>query len=174
MEEPTYRPSIPERVLEGWRFTVVIPVVILLLAALGAFVYGIAFLIDGSRRIVDHPFPIGKNIGLFVTLIDVLLVGTTLLISGLGLYELFVLPQHPPRPKLLPAWLEMRDLNDLKVRVISMIVLVSAVSFTDVVVDFDTGRDVLYLGSGAGALIVALTLYSHFGAKERPPTSDSS
>ena len=37
----------------------------------------------------------------------------------------------------LPGWLRMNDLNDLKARVISMIILVAAVTFVDVVVETD-------------------------------------
>ena len=154
--------------MERVRYIMVLPVVLLLLASLGAFVYGVALFIDSTRRIVDHPSPIGKNVGLFVVLIDIFLVGATLLIAALGFYELFV-ERDVPRQNhtLLPGWLVMRDLNDLKVRVVSMLVLVSAVSFVDVVVDFQGGRDVLYLGSGVALIIVALTVFIRFGARDR-------
>ena len=36
-----------------------IPVTLLILAALGAFAYGIAVFIDGVRTVSDHPFPVG-------------------------------------------------------------------------------------------------------------------
>jgi hypothetical protein len=48
----------------------------------------------------------------------------------------------------LPGWLKMDDLNDLKARVIQMIILVAAVTFTDVVVESKAGLDTLYLGTG--------------------------
>lgn len=155
-----------EQVLEGARWAVALPVAILLLGALGAFVYGVAYFVDSVRVIVDHPFPIGRNIGLFVVLIDLSLVGVTLLIAAVGLFELFLVSDGPRQGRrLLPEWLVIRDLNDLKARVISMIVLVSAVSFIDLVVDFRAGRDVLYLGAGVALVIVALTVFVRFGGK---------
>jgi uncharacterized membrane protein YqhA len=158
---------LSEQVLAESRLAVVVPVALLLLAALGAFAYGVAFSVKAAQEIVDHPFPIAKNIGYFIVLVDLLLVGVTLLIAGMGLYELFVLPEtEAQRPRLLPGWLDMKDLHDLKARVISMIVLVSAVSFTDLIVDFQTGRDVLYLGSGVALVIVALTVYARFSPKD--------
>lgn len=145
-----------------------VPVAMLLLAALGTFVYGVAVFVDSTRQIVDHPFPIHKNIGLFVVLIDLFLVGATLLIAGVGLYELFVSPEgDEEHRRLFPSWLVMRDLNDLKARVLSMIVLVTAVSFTDTVVDFQSGKDVLYLGAGVAMFIVALTIFLRFGTRDR-------
>jgi uncharacterized membrane protein YqhA len=162
--EPLRRAS--EQVLEGARLAVGIPVVTLLVAALGAFVYGVAYFVDSVRQIVDHPFPIGRNIGLFIVLVDLFLVGVTLLIAAVGLFELFLASETSRSGRrLLPAWLVIRDLNDLKARVLSMIVLVSAVSFVDLVVDFRSGRDVLYLGTGVAVVILALTVFVRFGGK---------
>jgi len=59
----------------------------------------------------------------------------------------------------MPAWLEMRDLNDLKGRVIAMIVLVLAVSFVELAVDEDNGLRVLELGGGIAVVILALTAF---------------
>ena len=62
-----------------------------------------------------------------------------------------------------PDWLRMHDLNDLKARVISMIILVSAVSFANVVVESKGGLDTLYLGVGVAVVIAALTAFLRFG-----------
>ena len=72
---------------------------------------------------------------MFLLDVDLFLIGATLLISAVGFYELFI--RHiPPHGRFrVPAWLEMRDLNDLKRRVIAMIVLVIAVSFAELAVD---------------------------------------
>ena len=86
--------------------------------------------------IADHPF-LPHNLRLFLTEIDLFLIGATLIIAAIGLYELFIAridPANSHRP--LPDWLVMNDLNDLKARVIAMIILVSAVTFTDVLLEF--------------------------------------
>jgi uncharacterized membrane protein YqhA len=142
---------------------VALPVVLLLLAALGSFVYGAVLFVDSTRRIVVHPFPIGRNIGLFVLLIDVFFVGATLFIAAAGFYELFFPNAEQAR---LPGWLRMRDLNDLKARVVSMLILIAAVSFVDVVVDFRSGQDVLDLGIAVTLIILALTVFLRLGTKD--------
>jgi hypothetical protein len=43
------------------------------------------------------------------------LIGATLLISAIGFYELFIKEIHRGEIPLMPAWLEMHDLNDLKI-----------------------------------------------------------
>jgi uncharacterized membrane protein YqhA len=148
-----------ERILASSLSLVAIPVVVLLLAALGAFVYGAVFFVDSIRRIVDHPFPVGHHIGLFLLDVDLFLIGATLLISAVGLYALFIGEiRRGPAPRL-PGWLEMRDLNDLKGRIIAMIVLVVSVSFVEVVVDAPSGQKALELGGGVALVIVALTIF---------------
>jgi uncharacterized membrane protein YqhA len=137
----------------------IIPVAVLLLAALGAFAYGIAVFIHSADRIVRHPFPVGHQIGFFLLDIDLFLIGATLLISAVGLYVLFIREIPNDGGTRVPAWLEMRDLNDLKGRVIAMVVLVLAVSFVELAVDEPGGRQVLELGAGVAAVIVALTVF---------------
>ena len=57
----------------------------------------------------------------------------------------------------------MRDLNDLKARVISMIILVAAVTFADVVVESEAGLNTFYLGAAVALVIGALTVFLRFG-----------
>jgi uncharacterized membrane protein YqhA len=91
------------------------------------------------------------------------LIGATLLISAIGFYELFIKEFDLQAATRLPAWLQMRDLNDLKGRVVAMIVLVLSVSFVEVVVDAPSGRQALQLGAGVASVILALTIFLRLG-----------
>jgi uncharacterized membrane protein YqhA len=55
-------------------------------------------------------------------------------------------------------------LNDLKARVVSMLVMVAAASFVNVVVDFRGGPDILYVGGAVVVVIAALILFLRLGA----------
>jgi uncharacterized membrane protein YqhA len=148
------------------QLTVLLPVVVLLLSAFGAFVYGTVVVIHFVFDIAAQPFAV-HNLRLFLIEIDLYLIGATLMIAAFGLYELFVAKVGAAggrRPLPLPAWLEMTDLDDLKARVISMIILVTAVTFADVLLEFHDELDVLYLGAGVAVFIVALTVYLRFGS----------
>jgi len=147
------------------QLTVLLPVVILLLSGIGAFIYGTAVAIHSVIEIAHHPFAV-HNLRVFLTEIDTFLIGATLIIAAFGLYELFVARIEPASLRLpLPRWLEMTDLNDLKARVISMIILVVAVSFVDVLLEFRQATlEILYLGVGVAVFIIALTVYLRFGA----------
>jgi uncharacterized membrane protein YqhA len=148
-----------EQALAASLWLAVIPVVVLILAALGAFAYGTAVFVDAVGSIVRHPFPVGHQIGLFLLDIDLFLIGATLLISAVGFYELFVRDIPADGRARMPAWLAMRDLNDLKGRVIAMIVMVLAVSFVELAVDEGNGGQILDIGGGIAAVIIALTAF---------------
>ena len=141
----------------------VVPVVVLLLSALGAFAYGAALFVHSADDVISHPFPVRHNLGLFLVEVDLFLIGATLMITAIGFFELFLSPGNVGRP-LLPGWLIVRDLNDLKSRIISMLILVAAVAFVDEVVNFDGGKDVLYLGGGIALVILALSVFQRFGS----------
>jgi uncharacterized membrane protein YqhA len=156
-----------ERGLSLAQLTVVLPVVVLVLSGVGAYVYGAAYAVHSVADIADRPWD-AHNLRLFLTEIDLFLIGATLLIAAIGLYELFVAridPAHTRRP--LPAWLEMNDLNDLKARVIAMVILVVTVTFTDVLLEFEKATlDVFYLAAGVAVFIAALTFYLRFGSSD--------
>lgn len=153
-----------ERGLSLAQLTLVLPVTVLVLSGIGAFVYGVAVAVHSVLDIAHHPFA-AHNLRLFLTEIDLFLIGATLIIAAIGLYELFIAridPANLRRP--MPAWLEMKDLNDLKARVIAMIVLVCAVTFTDELLEFARQTlDLLYLAAGVAVFILALTVYLRFG-----------
>ena len=153
-----------EGVLSLSRVVVVVPVIVLLLSAISSFVYGTDVFFRSVTRVVDDPQLTSHNLGFLLLLTDLFLVGATLMIAAFGLYDLFITRIDAGRRSLrLPAWLEMHDLNDLKARVISMIILVAAVTFVDVVVESKSGLNTLYLGAAVALVIAALTAFLRFG-----------
>ena len=154
-----------ERALSLSRIVVVVPVVVLLLSAMASFAYGTDVFVRSVRSVVEDPELTSHNLGFLLLLTDLFLVGATLMIAAFGFYELFISRIDAGGPGLrLPGWLEMRDLNDLKARVISMIILVASVTFVDVVVEKSgAGLSTFYLGAGVALVIAALTAFLRFG-----------
>ena len=143
------------------RIFAIVPVIVLLLSALASFAYGTYVFVHSVTGFVDDHNLTHGNLGFLLLLTDLFLVGATLMIAAFGLYELFI---GRIRGRLvLPGWLRMNDLNDLKARVISMIILVAAVSFVDEVIESKDALDTLYVGAGIALVIAALTAFLHFG-----------
>jgi len=86
--------------------------------------------------------------------VDVFLIAIVAQMIGLGLYKLFVDPELP-----LPAWLKLRDLDDLKNNLVSSVIAVLAVLFLREAVGWDGQRDLLRFGGALALIIGALTLY---------------
>jgi uncharacterized membrane protein YqhA len=153
-----------ERGLSLSRIVVVVPVIVLLLSAMASFAYGTDVFFRSVTHVVDDPELTKSNLGFLLLLTDLFLIGATLMISAFGFYDLFIGTIGSGHPGArLPGWLRMHDLNDLKGRVISMIILVAAVSFVDGVVESKNGQDTLYLGVGVAVVIAALTAFQRFG-----------
>ena len=156
-----------EQVLGLSRILVVVPVIVLLLSSVASFAYGTDVFVRSVASIVENPRLTSHNLGFLLLLTDLFLVGATLMIAAFGLYELFISRVDTGGPGMrLPGWLKMNDLNDLKARVISMIILVAAVTFVDVVVESKGGLETLYLGAAVAVVIAALTAFLRFGRPE--------
>jgi len=146
------------------RVVIIVPVVVLLLSAMASFAYGTDVFVRSIIRVVDDPQLTSHNLGFLLLLTDLFLVGATLMIAAFGFYDLFIgRIGASGSGARLPGWLRIQDLDDLKARVISMIVLVAAVSFVVVAVESKSGLDTLYLGVGVAVVIVALTGFLRFG-----------
>jgi uncharacterized membrane protein YqhA len=90
-----------------------------------------------------------------LTAVDAILLGTVLLVIGYGLYELFIDAEIE-----VPLWLRVRDLDDLKSKLIGVVVAILAVVFVGVFVDSNRSQDVISYGVGAGALVVGLAIFA--------------
>lgn len=88
--------------------------------------------------------------------VDVFLIAIALYIISLGLYALFVDDRLP-----LPRWLLIRDLDDLKGHLVSVVIAVLAVLFLREAVAWDGTRDLFAFGGALAVVIVALTFYLH-------------
>lgn len=149
------------RLIEISRYAVTLP-------AVASLVGGILLMILGSIGIVVATFatvlnraPLKETIVAILTSVDAILLGTVLLVIGYGLYELFVDTNLE-----IPEWLEINTLDDLKAKLIGVIVAIIAVIFVGVLVDADSASDVMFYGAGAGAVIVALAGFSYATKKK--------
>jgi uncharacterized membrane protein YqhA len=148
---------------------------LILIAVIGSFVAAMLLLIVTSVeeiQVVINTFQDFKTTSkdvkdLAITLfevIDLFLVSVGFYIIALGLYELFVDDRLE-----LPRWLEIHNVDDLKGKVIGILVVVLGVFFLSEVVRDYGGADILYTGFAIAAVIAALTFFiSQKGQKGKP------
>lgn len=90
----------------------------------------------------------------FIEIFDLFLLGTILLIMALYLYELFIDPEVK-----LPERLEINSFEDLKTNLVTVVIVVMAVTFLGHVVSWDGDRDLLRFGLPVMLVIAALNFY---------------
>lgn len=156
-----------ERTLIGSLWLALIPVTFLLLSALASFVYAVVVLFNTVDQVGRHPFPAAHHIGSLLLEVDLFLIGATALISAIGFYELFIGDIRRDGEDVLPGWLAMHDLNELKSRVVSMVVLVLAVTFVEQLVGSSGGLQILEVGGAVAVVILGLTAFQRWGNHTR-------
>ena len=145
------------------RYTVFVPAIASILGALFLMAQGsIAMVIAVINSVVEQT-PLKDVIVEVLTAVDAILLGTVLLVIGYGLYELFVDTELD-----VPAWLQIKDLDDLKSKLIGVVVAIIAVVFVGVLVDSNRAGDVLAYGAGAGAIVLGLGLFAWATRKKTP------
>jgi uncharacterized membrane protein YqhA len=146
------------RLLSLSRYFVVLAVGGILTASVALLVYEGLVVITAVMANIDEGGISSKTakilaVGL-IEAIDIFLIAIVAHMIGLGLYKLFVDPDLP-----LPAWLKIRDLDDLKSHLASSVIAVLAVLFMREAVGWDGERSLLQLGGSGAMMIVALTIY---------------
>ncbi|MEM8577046.1 MAG: YqhA family protein [Pseudomonadota bacterium] len=138
---------------------------LILLAVLGALLSGTTLLVYGlleAGLLVQATWEAGevtrkgaKGLALeFIEIVDLFLLGTVFYIIALGLYELFISTNVP-----LPDWLTIRTLDDLKNKLIAVVVVVLGVLFLGQAVSWDGQTDLLGYGAATALVIAALTWF---------------
>jgi uncharacterized membrane protein YqhA len=138
------------------RYSVFVPALASILGALLLMAQGSFAIVMSIISVFVDRTPLKDTVVSVLTAVDALLLGTVLLVIGYGLYELFVDSEIE-----VPAWLHIRDLEDLKSKLIGVVVAIIAVIFVGVLVDASRAGDVLAFGVGAGALVLALGVFTY-------------
>ena len=143
------------RLIEVSRFVVIVPALAAIIGAIVLMILGSVEILRAALGVVVEQVPLKETIVDVLASIDAILLGTVLLVIGYGLYELFV-DTHLD----VPDWLEINNLDDLKAKLIGVIVAIIAVIFVGELVDADSANDVMYYGIGSGAVVIALAAFS--------------
>lgn len=160
------------KLLSWSRYTIVLGViasVVLSVAIIIASVVRTAIgVIEAATKITDPKT--AKQIAVVgIEIADLLLIATVLYIIAVGLYELFIGDVD------VPSWISVTSLNDLKNKLLNIVVAVLAVTFLIQVVNWDGTTNLLPLGAAIAAVVLAVTAFGllNRGAKStgNSPTS---
>jgi len=143
-----------EKFLWNFRYITILAVILSILSAFTLIVIGSWDIIEAV--IFYNPLfdaSISSNNELLfklISAIDLFLIGIVLLIFGFGIYELFVSEIDFANSKFTESTLKIRDLDQLKNKIIKVIIIVLIVKFFEKVLkfseNFTSPMDILYFG----------------------------
>ena len=146
-------------ILTGSRFLIIISVLGTLVGSIIVLVYGAVTVIGVLVTIIfQHQFSTDEVkivAASSVELIDLFLLSTILYIVSIGLYKLFIDGTLP-----LPSWLVITDLNDLKERILGVIMVLLAITFLGYLVEWHFGDYSIVAVGVAVALVLFAVGYS--------------
>ena len=142
------------RLIEVSRYVVAVPAIGSIIGSFVLMIIGVWEIGGAIINLFNQSISIKQSVVGILTAVDILLLATVLLVIGYGLYELFV-----DSSVQLPDWLEIRSLDDLKNKLIGVVVAIIAVVFLGMRVDLTESSDSLYVGCGAGAVVLGLAAF---------------
>lgn len=155
-----------EGTLESGRYLVLIAVFATFVASIATFIWGayqtyqsVVVIVDAISHGSEHTAAGIK----MIAILDAFLLATILYIFAVALYELFIDDLD------VPAWLTIHNLDDLKLKLISVIVLIMAVTFLEHLAEWENAMETLLFGLSISAILIGLVLYLAYGAKRSRP-----
>ncbi len=150
-----------KKLMSVTRYAVFIPALASIVGALLLMAQGSYAMVMAVVDAVTENYGLKATIVEVLTAVDAILLGTVLLVIGYGLYELFIDAELD-----VPLWLRVNNLDDLKSKLIGVVVAIIAVVFVGVFVDSNRSQDVIAYGVGAGALVAGLAIFAYATRKD--------
>ncbi len=154
------------------RYIIIVAVLATLIAATALILFGTVETFVVIRDVFskgEFTSKVAKTLLLsFIEITDIFLLATVLYIVALGLYELFIDDRVP-----VPRWLEIHTLDDLKDKLIGVVIVVIGVGFLGQFTSWNGETNLLISGGGAALVIAALTFFlGQKGKKEKERDKD--
>ncbi len=149
--------------LEKGKYVILLAVVSTFLASVATFIWGTVRMITNVvsliAGLITHE---GVHSGVqMIASLDSLLLAIVLYIFSVAIYELFFGKIN------VPDWLVIENLDGLKEKLASVIILILAVTFLEHLVEWKDAKDTLMFGISIAAVLIALVFYMHHKKGEK-------
>ena len=149
------------------RFVVLIAVVSVILVSVALFVLGASLAVQGIWHATQSVLR-GELAATSITVdllevVSVMLKAVVFYLIGVGFYSLFIAPLN------VTAALGIRSFNDLEIKVVSVVVVIMAVTFLEHFIRWDQAVETLLYGLSLGVVVAALVffqMHTHRAARE--------
>ena len=157
-----------ERLITLTSKAILIPVFGSMLASMISIVFGIyeivMTLVAPFLTVMGLEVLVKRSVINLVEAIDLFLLGTAFYLISIGFYELFV-----DENVVTPKWLEIHDLDDLKGKLLGVVVVVLAVQFLAQVLNWKGDNNNLPYGLSIALVIASLSYFLAAKPKKNGP-----
>src|SRR3989338_1167417 len=141
--------------LEKGKYVILLAVVSTFLASVATFIWGTVRMITNVvsliAGLITHE---GGHSGVqMIASLDSILLAIVLYIFSVAIYELFFGKIN------VPDWLVIENLDGLKEKLASVIILILAVTFLEHLVEWKDAKETLMFGVSIAAVLIALVFY---------------
>ena len=145
------------RVMGASRYMAIVPCIALLAAAVALMVATLVSTVEVTIEAFEGTVDLSDMMVEYIEFADFFLLAIVLYIMSIGLYSLFIDDTIP-----MPEWLEIHNLEDLKEKLIGVIVVVMGVFFLGKLIHGTAAQDLFYTGIGIAAVVLALGYFARF------------
>lgn len=153
------------RVIGRTRYVVLLAVIAVLLVALSLFLLGTILAFRGiweAWATLFHGRIEATNLTVeFLEIVSVMLKAVFFYLIGVGLYSLFIAPLN------IATSLGVETLNDLETKVISVVVVILAVSFLEKFISGKQALEILQYGGALAVAVAALVLFQFYNHRAK-------
>ncbi len=143
------------RLLSLGRYLVLVAVLGSFLGSATVFVWGFVTMVRSIYDLASGGAEAGETLGAhMIATVDSMLLAVVLYIFAVALYELFIGRVE------VPGWLVIHNLDDLKVKLSSVIILMMAVAFVEHLVAWRNPAETLMFAASVALVAAALVFYS--------------
>ena len=147
-----------ERKLVGYsRFMAIVPSVGLFISSVALTVSTLLSTVKVTFEAVSGRLDMQDMLVDYIEFADFFLLAVVLYIMSVGLYSLFIDDGID-----LPSWLRIRNLDDLKEKLVGVIVVVMGVYFLGLLIHGTEPIDLLLTGLGIGAVVLTLAYFVRY------------
>ncbi len=152
---------------------------VVLLAALAVMLVAISLFLLGTYLALVNTWHawvnvVGGNVNstqltvVFLEIVSVMLKAVVFYIVGVGFYSLFIAPLN------LPVALGVETLNDLESKVISVVIVIMAVTFLEHFILWEDALEMLQHGATLALVVVALVLFQFYNHRAKEDQAERS
>lgn len=150
----TGKKCVRKGLVAGTRLVAAIPSLGLLVAALALTARTLVEVVETTVAAVAERIDMQTMLVYYIECADFFLLSIVLYIMAVGLYTLFIDDGVD-----LPKWLVIRDFDDLKEKLVGIIVVVMGVYFMGQLIHGAGALDLLRMGLGIGAVVLSLAYF---------------